>query len=73
MVFCVAELWSDAGSVPTALQEFVIIYTNNNGHVEPRSHLLQFFKVLDHSWISQRNGFLISDSSPLVISPIKTK
>ena len=41
--------------------------------MEPNSYLLQYFEVLDHSWISQWSSFLIPDSSPLEFIQIKTE
>ena len=37
-----------------------------------RSHLLQCFKVLYHSWISQCSYSLIPNANPLVFIPLKT-
>ena len=44
---------------------------SSSSHVEPRSHLLQCFEVLYHSWISQCSYSLIPNASPLVFIPIK--
>ena len=44
---------------------------SSSSHVEPRSHLLQCFEVLYHSWISQCSYSLIPNASPPVFIPIK--
>ena len=43
-----------------------------DGHVEPKSYLLQCFEVLEHSWISQCNGSIIPNTFPLDLIQIKT-
>ena len=35
-------------------------------------HLLQYFEVVEHSWIGQCNGFTISNTFPLDLIPFKT-
>ena len=37
-----------------------------------QSYLLQCFEVLEHSWISQCNGFVIPNISPMDLIPFKT-
>ena len=41
-------------------------------HVEPKSYLLQYFEVLEHSQISQCNGSVIPNTFPMDLIPFKT-
>ena len=43
-----------------------------DGHVEPKRYLLQYFEVLEHSRISQCNGSVIPNISPMDLIPFKT-